>query len=220
MMMVRGEQGTNYYRLLYPTISLVCIFIVVCSGCLSVTGAYVPDIVLTDGWYENTSLRNNVAQFLGLEHILSVTYEVPGDYPGSLTVMTLKSLVLLDEDELKEKTQETIAATLKEDIELNWTARLSGERYLQNGHKSLFSVYDGVDTSLTPSEEVSVIGEVWNCPVAGTSVICIGVAYRTHTTTSGVNRDTVSWEKIVTDPMGSIDHLVDTAGLIDNVLCH
>jgi hypothetical protein len=37
-------------------------------------------------------------------------------------------------------------------------------------------VYNGTDNSKNPSEEVKIIGEVWNCATSGTSIICIGVA--------------------------------------------
>ena len=100
------------------------------------------------------------------------------------------------------------------------TLQLSGERHLLNAHKTMYLVFSGVDTSITPSENVSVIGEVWNCPSSGTSVICIGMAYLTHTTNHTVNKNTANWAKIIADAIESINGFSGKAGLIDHVRCH
>jgi len=187
---------------------------------MSVTSAYIPDRLLLEGWYENTSQRNSVSEFLGLEQTLSVTYEVQGEYPASLTVMTLKTLVLLDEEELQQKTLEMMNATLSQGIQLNNTPKTTGERLINKSHMTMYFVYSGVDTSVSPAENVHVIGEVWNCQTSGTSIICIGVAYVTHTLNNTVYSDLANWKKMVMDPWGSIDGLTGEDGLLDHVVCH
>lgn len=152
---------------------------------------------------------------------MSVTYEFPGDFPASLSVMTLKSLVLLDEDDLQNKTRTAIFSSLKQGIELNTTTLQTGERYVLQAHISMFFEYRGKDTSLVPEEDVYVIGEVWNCQSSGTSVICIGLAYITHhTSNTTMVSNTSAWEKIVMDEIGSVDSITGLDGLITHVKCH
>ena len=215
---VETEHQPHWYPLLI--VILICIVLVVSSGCVSVTNAYIPSAVLTDGWYENTALRNTLTQFLGLEQVLSVTYEVQGSFPASLTVMTLKSLVLMDEAELQKKTRDTIFTTMKASIELNSTPRLTGERVLLNGHRTMYMVFSGIDTANESAGKVNVIGEVWNCATSGTSIICIGIAYTTHTMNQSTTTNTTNWKKIVIDKDTSIDYFKGENGLIPHVICH
>jgi hypothetical protein len=197
------------------SIILILLALVFSSGCVDLTCAYVKDSAVTDGWYENTALRNTGMQFLGLEKWCSSTYEINGKYPASLTVTTLKTLVLTDEKEIQKKTRETIEETFLNSIQLN--ENTSGERTLQNNHKTMYILYDGIDTK--KDENVKIIGEVWNCGTSGASIICIGVAYVTNKEIPDVE-NTDNWQKIVMDPSGTIDSAFGEQGLIDNVHCH
>jgi len=196
-------------------ITLLLFVFILFSGCVDLTCAYVKEPVISDGWNENTALRNTGTQFLGLEKWCSSTYEINGKYPASLTVTTLKTLVLTDEEEIQIKTRQTIEETFQNSIQLN--ENISGERTLQNNHKTMYILYDGIDTK--KDENVKIIGEVWNCATSGTSVICIGVAYVTNKEISDVE-NTENWQKIVMDSSGTIDGFLGEEGLIDNIHCH
>ena len=205
---------------LVPIVTIPIILFVVSSGCVELTSAYVADTVLTDGWYENISLRNTGSQFFGLEKWASATYELNGQYPASLTVTTMKTLVLMDEQELQNKIEETMQSTLKQGIQLNESVNITGERVVLKGHKTRYMVYDGIDTTTEPFEKIKIIGEVWNCAVSGTSVVCIGMAYITNSTDNSSSDHLDNWEKIVMDSIGTIDGSTGENGLIYNVICH
>ena len=127
----------------------------------------------------------------------------------------MKSLVLSDENELFEKTKDAISKTFKD--RFNITEVLSGERTISKGHKSHFSIYDGIDSS--SHQKVRLIGEVWNCATSGTSIICVGFAYTTNENLPDVE-NLENWQKIVMDPSGTIDNSFGEIGLIYNVDCH
>ena len=125
--------GENKKRIWIP-IASIFILLVAFSGCVNLTCSYIPDSIVTDGWYENLALRNTGSQFLGLEKWCSSTYEINGNYPASLTVTTIKTLVLTDEKEIKERAIETVEETFQDRIELNIST--TGERTLQKNHKT------------------------------------------------------------------------------------
>ena len=196
-------------------VTLLLFVFILFSGCVDLTCAYVKESVVSDGWNENTALRNTGIQFLGLEKWCSSTYEINGKYPASLTVTTLKTLVLTDESEIQKKMRQTIEETFQNSIQL--TENVSGERTLQNNHKTMYILYDGIDTK--KDENIKIIGEIWNCATSGTSVICIGIAYVTNKDISNVE-NTENWQKIVMDSTGTIDGFLGEEGLIDNINCH
>jgi hypothetical protein len=194
--------------------------IVVSSGCIDLKTAYVPGTVVTNGWYENTALRNSGSQFMGLEKWASLTYENSSNYPASLTVTTMKTLVLLDEKELQDRMKQSIQSTLQGRITLNESSVVTGDRYILKAHITRYMVYDAVDGSQDPPEQVKVIGEVWNCGAAGTSIICIGIAQITDTQGNATTENMDSWQKIVMDDVGTIGGFTGISGLIFNVVCH
>jgi len=195
--------------------TLLLFILILLSGCVDLTCAYVKDSVISDGWNENKALSNTGTQFLGMDKWCSSTYEINGKYPASLTITTIKTLVLADEKEIQEKTRQTIEETFQNNIQIE--EKNSGERTLQNNHKTMYIVYDGTD--IVKNESVKIIGEVWNCDTSGTSVICIGVAYITNKEISDIE-NTENWQKIVSSPSGIIDDFLGESGLIDNIYCH
>jgi hypothetical protein len=182
--------------------------------------AYIPNTILTDGWYENQALRETGTQILGLEKWCSITYEKTGRYPASLTVTTLKTLILMDEQELLDKTRVTLTASLPANIIINESTIIEGDRMVLMNHKTHFIAYDGVDTSNALNETVKLIGEIWNCPTSGISIICTGIAYITNNTDDPNIEHTENWETIVQDPNGVITPQTGKNGLIYNVICH
>jgi hypothetical protein len=195
------------------SLSLICILF--CSGCVQLTKSYVPDTFLLEGWYENTAFRNTGIQLLGLEKWNSITYEIQGRYPASMTITTVKTLMLSNEADLLKKTKETIETTFQNRIHLD--AQTTGERQLANNHQSRYIVYTGSD--LQTSESVNIIGEVWNCGTSGSSVICIGMAYITNKEKPDeTNMD--QWQILVEDPQGTLNDFVGATGLLYNINCH
>jgi hypothetical protein len=202
-------------KTIWILITLLLFVFILLSGCVDLICAYVKEPVISDGWNENTALRNTGTQFLGLEKWCSSTYEISGKYPATLTVTTLKTLVLTDEGEIQKKMRQNIEETFLNNIQLK--KNISGERILQNNHKTMYIVYDGLD--IKKNENMKIIGEIWNCANSGTSVICIGVAYVTNKDISYAE-NTENWQKIVMDPSGTIDGFLGEEGLIDNIHCH
>ncbi len=188
---------------------IVVISAVVFSG-REIKPAYVPDSLLDDGWGENLDERETGSSLLGLEKWCSLTYRISGVYPANLTVATFKPLIMMDENDLIEKAEETIQDASQQGIIVDNNTKTSGWSIIINGHKTSYITYDGNDTSKTPFEKVKVVAEVWNCGNSGTSVICIGVAQITDYAHNVTGVNTSGWEKIINDK----------DGLIYNVMCH
>ena len=193
-------------------VTFILLLILTFSGCVTLSRAYIPDSIINNGWHENTALRNTGSQFLGLEKWSSSTYEINGKYPATLTVTTLKTLILPDEGELQNRITETIEETFKNRIQLNES--IVGERTIVKQHKTIYTLYNGTDK--IDGKKVKIIGEVWNCGSSGTSIICIGFAYISDADIE----NTENWEKIVMDPQATIENIIGEEGLIYNIACH
>ena len=211
--MAVGERK-NY---IIPIFTFLFVLLTILTGCISLKCPYIPDLVINEGWYENLSLRNTGTQFLGLEKWCSSVYQINGKYPASLTVTTLKTLILTDEKELYKKTIQTIEDTFKDSMILNESTRIKGTRTVEKNHQTKYIIYDGI--SIEKNEKMKIIGEVWNCGTSGISIICIGIAYITNNENPNVE-NTDNWQKMVMDPSGNIENFVGEEGLINNVHCH
>jgi len=211
--MIIGEKKKQILIL----IATIIFFFTASSGCVNIKCAYIPDEILSNGWYENLSLRNTGLHFLGMEKWCSSVYELKGKYPASLTLTTIKSILLADEDEINKKIQKIIKENFKDNIQLNESTRITGERTLINSHKTKYIIYEGLD--IIKKNKIKIIGEVWNCGISGSSIICIGIAYISNEENPFVEY-IENWKKIVIDPNGSIENLIGQNGLINNVICH
>jgi len=208
--MVKGENIS-----ICSIVSILLFVSLVLTGCVTLTSAYVPDAFLIDGWYENTSLRNTGLQFMGMEKWGSLTYEINGKFPATLTVTTLKSLIIANEEDIKKKTTEAIDQTFNDRIIV--TNSTSGKRQLSTGHESIYMLYEGYDTK--DNETVKMIGEVWNCPTSGTSIICIGLAFISNHEQGGLFNMS-HWNILIQDPLGTLEGSTGEKGLIYNIVCH
>lgn len=206
----------NLKKILLPvSILLVFIFLILSGGCVELRSAYIDESVLTDGWYENTALRSTGTHFLGLEKWCSLSYEIKGNYPATVTVSSIKALVLSDRDAVETQMRNTIENTFVDAVNLSYN--ISGKRVLQNTHQSLYVIYDGIDS--ISLNQLKIIGEVWNCATAGTSIICIGIAYITNQQI-GPDIYLTHWQRIISDEQGSILGVIGVNGLLNNVRCH
>jgi len=216
----KGDAGENLvYLVVAVFVILIVVYAVVFSG-RELTPAYVPDDFLDDGWSENLLERDSGSSFFGLESWYSIVYKVDGLHPASFTISSYKTLFMMNEDDLCDKTTEAIVEASRHGILVDNSSELSGERFLKNGHKTMYILYDGNDTSKDPVECIKVIGEVWNCGVSGKSIICIGIAQVTDNLHNNTAVNTTSWSKIVGDENGEINGFIDEYGLIYKVICH
>ncbi len=214
------RRDSRIYAIIAVFILIVIIFAVV-FGSNQLKSAYVPDeYLLIDGWSENPEDRDSGSRLFGLEKWCSLTYEIEGNYPAYFTVTTIKTLVIMNENELEDETIETIENAMQQGVIINKSTEFTGERTLKNNHKTKYIIYDGEDIAKNPSEKVKVIGEVWNCGNSGTSIICIGVAQVTDNANNNSKENTANWDKIIKDELGSINGLPGKNGLIYNVKCH
>lgn len=216
-----NDRETKIYVVVALFIIIVVIFAVVFSN-NQFTSAYVPDGSLGGEWGEDLGKRDSSSQFFGLEKFSSLTYKIDGKYPAYLTVITIKTLVMMNENELRDKTMEVIEQAFEAGITVDEYTEVSGERMLKNGHKTMYIIYDGNDTSKSPSEKIKVIGEVWNCGTSGTSIICIGLAQITDNAHNNPEINISYWGKIIMDDAGTFGTggFQGTNGLIYNVICH
>lgn len=223
-------KDNRVYVIVAVFIIIVIILTFVFSGS-DYTPAYVP-YDIRDEWYEDINERRSDSQFFGLESWSSYTYRNTNDsHPSYLTVTTMKSFFMMNENELKDKTRKTIIEKASEqNITINEKTLISGERVLKNGHRTMYVIYNGTYNSSNNIENVKFIGETWNCDKSGTSIICIGYSQVTDKT---INKSVLNlrfWAKIVGDKEGTFmenyrttdfyDDFLDINGLLYNVKCH
>ena len=216
-----GAGETRIYALIAVFIIVVVIFAIVFSN-NQLNTAYIHHDFLGVDWCEDIGERDSGSQLLGLEKFSSLTYRIDGKYPAYLTIMTIKTLVMMSENELRDKTAESIEQTLEKGIVVDKATEVSGGRMLKNEHNTMYVMYDGNDTSKNPPEKIKIIGEVWSCGTSGTSVICIGVAQITDNLHDNSEVNISHWEKIVRDEVGTFGtgDFQGEDGLIYNVICH
>ena len=189
--------------------------ILMATGCVELKTAYIPPNALPEEWIEITSLQNTGIEFFGLEKWSSIYYEVQDNTDASLTVTTINTLALTDEDELIDHVNATVYSIFKDRYSL--TSVIEDSRDLLKKHTSKYVIYSGENRSLSGS--VRIIGEVWNCGITGVSIICLGFVFASYNSSTLINSST-PWSTIVGDPVGSIDGHVNESGLIYNVRCH
>jgi len=213
-------KGTRIYVIIALLIILAVIFAFIFSGG-QLKQAFIHHDFLDENWCEDLEERDGVSQFF-LERLGSFTYKIDCNHTAYITITTIKNLVMMNEKELRDKTSETIEKALEMGIMLDKDIKIMGERLLKNGHKTMYVIYNGNDTSKNPIERVKIIGEVWNCGKSGTSVICLGFAQITDNAHNISEINTKYWGKIVGDEEGTfgVKDFQREDGLIFNVICH
>ncbi len=215
------SKEAKIYLIIAFIIILAVFFAVVFSG-NQFKQAYVHHDFLDEKWLENLDERDSVSYFFGLEKWGSLIYELDCNYTTYLIITTIKTIVMMDEKELKDEIEETVEKALKLGITLDNNTKISGERMLKNGHKTMYIVYNGNDTSKNSYEQVRVIGEVWNCGNSGTSIISLGFSQISDNSNNNSKINTTYWEKIIGDEGGTFGTkgFQREDGLIYNVVCH
>lgn len=214
----------------YVVIS-VLVFIVIILSILFVnndlTSAYIDDAVLEENnWYENITERFYMERLFGLEKQSSFTYQIRNyTYPAYITVTTIKTLFMMSEKDILQKTIETIENEARnQGLLLDNASKISGERQINNSHRTMYVIFNGTDES--NGEKIKIIGETWNCAFSSTSIICIGFAQVTDFTHNKQDENLVNWATILKDESGTFVDLYNGNtvfrgnGLIYNVRCH
>ena len=218
-------KGIKRETLVYALITIFIIVIIIFAflfGTNQLVPAYIADSVLGKNWGEDINERQGSSSILGLEKWASFTYRNDNDtYPAYVTVTSMKTLFMINENELLSKTVETINKASADGIIIDENSSDTGNRALANGHRTRYIMYDGNDTSKNPNEKIKIIGETWSCEVSGTSVICIGFAQTTDNAHSNSTIDLTYWSKIIGDDIGifGVDYEKND-GLLFNVKCH
>ena len=206
----------------YAIIAIFIVLIIVIAVFFStnrLTAAIIEEDILGESWNEDLTERDSYSGFLGLEKWVSYTYANDNrDYPAYVSVTSFKTLFMMNEEEIKAKTLETLEQASEQNIVLDEASKVSGTRASNNGHKTYYFTYNGSDTSQYPFEKIKIIGETWNCGVSGSSVICIGFAQITDDSVT----NTDYWEDIVKDAEGTfgLGEFQGEDGLLFNVKCH
>lgn len=225
--MVRGESSVNkVYVALAVLIVILIVFTFLFSGNQLIL-AIVESEYLTEGWGDSGERFYNERIF-GLEKQASIKYEFDDDYVYSafLIVTTIRTLFMMSEEELLEKTEETIAqSAIEKNITINETSMFKSSRVLDNGHKTTYVIYNGTIISNNYSEQIVIIGETWNCALSGTSIICIGFAQITDNS-NNLDYNYMALAKVLGDKEGTFVQrfnsydFIKSDGLIFNVKCH
>ena len=217
--MIFNGEGRN--NIIYAIVAIVVVVIIVLTVFLSnqLTKAYIDDNVLFD-WTEDIEQRDGSDNLFGLEKWASFTYKNnDNSYPAYVTVTSIKTLFMMNEADLLDRTIDAISNAKKDGVIIDEESFFQGKRKIKNGHESMFVTYTGNDTSKNPQEQVRIIGETWNCVVSGSSVICIGIAQISDYSHNVPRTDLSYWEQIVGDSTSSIGFQNEN-GLIYNVICH
>lgn len=201
------------------------------AGCLTLTAARVPDPYLTRGWQEDAARSDDEPSKEGLGRRQALAYKDAGDgpgYGGSLTVVTIRTLVAMSE--------ETILEALRQNLEDHASAqdiRLEneiedGSRALANGATSRYVVYTGevAKSSLLfkQAARTKLLGEVFRCDAERTVVVAAAIAQVTDVRSVGgvpLPRDDEpqTWHEIVADPAGTVEDVVGGDGLAYRIAC-
>ena len=184
--------------------------------------AYVPGYILGSEWHEDLNERIIESSPLSIEKFGRLVYKTEGKYPAYLSITTIKSLFMAGEEEIQKKIKDAIEQTSWENIVLDNSSKLLGRRILENGHESLYIIYNGTDKTNLKDEDVRIIGEIWNCGMSGTSIVCTGVAQITDNIHNNSMKFFENWTKIIKDEAGTFGTELFTGddGLISNIICH
>lgn len=227
--MVRGERISKAYVIIAIFIILLIIITILFSG-NQLIWAIIDDKYLVNGWKDSgDSVSYN--RFFGLEKQGSLTYVIDENvdnlYPAFITITSIRTLFMMNEEDLLKTTIETInKAAEANNIVIDKNSSYSGNRVLNIGHKTNFVIFDGNKTNEIVTEEIRIIGETWNCGFSGSSVICIGVSQITDNKHNNPDYNYTHWIEIIGDTEGTFVNkfnsynFINSNGLLFNVKCH
>ena len=223
-MVFKGGIRENRVYVAIAILTITVIILAIIFGTSQLTQAYIDDDILGIFWTEDINEREEGSQLFGIEKWVSFTYKNNNkSYPAYVSVTSFKMFFMINENELKAKTVETINKASDQGIVIDKNSKVTGQRVTRDeDHKTNYFIYDGNDTSKEPFERVKIIGECWNCEKSGTSIICIGVAQISNNEHNNLVIDDTYWAQIIQDKIGTfgLDEYIGKNGLISNVICH
>ena len=210
---------------IYLAVAIFIIIVIILTIFLSnkqLIRAKIEDDILGESWIEDIRERDSGSGSFGLEKWASYTYKNNNvTYPAYVTVTSFKTLFMINEEELKNKMEETIKESYKQGNFVDLETKKTGERNLANGHKTFYSIYDGNYSNNNLNEKIKIIGETWNCGVSDTSIICIGYAQITDYAHNNSENNFTYWVNILKDIEGTFGlDFKGSEGLLYNVKCH
>lgn len=217
-----NENKDNRIYLIVAIFIIIVIILTIFLSSNVLFSAKIDDDVLGFSWIEDIKERDGGEGFLGLEKWASFTYKNNDiSYPAYVTVSSFKTVFMMNEEELRNKMEETIKKSYEQGVSVDLQSKITGERFLDNGHKTLYIIYDGNYSYNGLNEKIKIIGETWNCGISGTSIICIGYAQITNNSHNESDMVLNYWIKILKDKNGTfgLDYK-GNEGLIFNVKCH
>jgi len=224
------EKTGNWFYVGIAIFIVVLILLTTLFSTNTLFKAYIEDRFLVNGWLDSGD-RGYSEQLFGLEKQSTFKYIVSSssneNYTAFLTVTSIKTVFMINEQDLLDKTIETIFnAAGARNIIINNSSKLTSSRFLKNGHNTFFVVFNATQTIDDFVENVKIIGETWNCAYSGVSIICIGVVQTTDVKNGNNSENFIHWVKITGDEKGTFKEIysyndyVDSDGLIFNVKCH
>jgi len=216
------EKKDNKIYIAVAVFIIVVIILTIFFSTNQLVSAKIENYILGSSWIEDIGERDCGSGFLGMEKWANFTYKNNNlTYPAYVTVTSFKTLFMMNEEDLKNKMEETIKESYKQGVTVDFETKITGERTLGNDHKTLYIIYDGNYSYNEVSEKIKIIGESWNCGRSGTSIICIGYAQITDNVHNNSEINLTYWIKILKDKDGTFGlDFKGNEGLIFNVKCH
>jgi hypothetical protein len=209
-----------------------------CTG--AVVPARVPDALLQgdggNGWAADAAHTDAQprSENLGLVQRQTLGYADDGrggngGYPATLTLTTLKMSPAPGEPQLRDILRDQVRRGSEESGIRLGDQVVEGGRALGDGHRTLFFVFTGNVTGggplfTTRDATAKILGEVWNCPEASTSVAAVGLAQVSSVQSVGgiplpAQEDPRNWRELAGDPSGGVDGQRDLNGLLFHARC-
>jgi hypothetical protein len=226
----RRVKTDNWFYIVIAIFSIVLILLTILYTTNTLIKAYIEDDFLVNGWFESGD-RSYSEQLFGLEKQSTFKYifdsNSDGIYTDFLTVTSIKTIFMINEQELLDETVKTIFnAASERNITIINTTQFTSSRYLKNDHNTYFIILNGTQIINGFIEKIKIIGETWNCAYSGTSIICIGFVQTTDVKNGNNSENLINWAKIIGDKEGTFNKIfndviyMDYDGLIFNVKCH
>lgn len=211
-----------------------------CTSSSSFHAARVPDVLLQgsngNGWAPDGAHTDAtpVSENNGLTSRQTLAYADSaqggtGGYPASLAITTLKLVPSPNEAQLRDIVREQVRQKSEQQGIVLGSQSQEGGRTLADGHSSLYFVFQGKVSGSGPlftsrDATAKILGEVWNCPEAGTSIAAVGLAQTAATQNVGgvpvsTNTDERNWRELAGDPAAQVDGQREGSGLVYNVVC-
>lgn len=191
------------------------------AGCVSLTPAEVPSAVLDpstgNGWEHDEANSTGVQGGWTSKRAVNAYLDTAEDdrgHPGRMSVVSIRSFLDPDREELRDRVEEHIRESAEQNgLEVDRDSRQQGQRTLANEARSFYVAFNATAASqgsvFASDAEVRLLGEVFRC-TGGATVIVTGSAQISEAESvggveTGEDYDPRTWAEIVRDPSGTIE---------------